>query len=248
MADLASLDWGQVAAGITAIGTFGTAAFGLTESFGKAFAFGTWGLPYAGFGTVKKMLSPLLPALQCAYGDSFETILAQQYSNGGSTGAAPDTVRQAVRLALPFLSLADAAALIKSVWGMADDQATSLAACLQAGNAAPALPPGGNIDQMQALAGRFATALDARINAAFAMADQRYETWARTVSGFVALALAIAFNETIGPAGAALGGHYPWPAVIAAGLIAVPLAPVANDVSNYLQNALNSFKTLAGKT
>ena len=253
-----SVDWNQFGAAVAATGSFGLAAFGIVESAGKAFAFTWWsskqddrrlkhwGLPYVGLGAVRHMILPLRPALRCAYGDEFAEIIAQQYRSDRSQGSAPDTIRQGVRLGLPFLGEEAAENLIASVWHMDRTHAAALARALQASEQpAPSLPKGA-VDPAQALAGRFATALDARISAGFQLADERYETVAKTAAGVVAILLALVFNYTLG-AGYPLHGLYPWPMAALVGIVAVPLGPVAKDLSSSLQNALTAFKSIGSK-
>jgi hypothetical protein len=265
MSDAFSLQWGQFGAAVGAIGSLGIAAFGVVESFGKAFAFTVsfgrarkhfhCGLPYAGLAVVLNMIEPLRPALKCAYGVDFVEIIAQQYRSGRSLGSAPDTIRQGVRLGLPFLSTAVASKLIGDVWHMDSKHATALAIALQApGNATDGATAGassaGPVDQAQALAGRFSTALDTRINAAFQHSDERYQTVAKTAAGVMAVLLATTFNWYMG--GNDAQGHWQpifnFPIAIGIGLVAVPLAPVAKDISTSLQNALTAFKTISGKS
>lgn len=270
-----SLRWDQIGAGVAAVGSLGAAAFGIVESVGKAFAF-TWrsrrhgefkhfGLPYIGFGSVRRAIRPLDPALRCAYGEGFLDVIAQQYRAARVDGAAPDTIRQGVRLGLPFLDLKTAQALIAQVWKMDDAHSAALAQALQASTnstppgGAPAAGPSsaGAVDQVQALAGRFATALDARIHAAFDLADERYETAAKTWAGGVAVLLALLFNWGLADHAACaaarttacgpMGGVYPWPLALVIGLAAVPLAPVAKDLSTSLQNALTAFKAIPAR-
>jgi hypothetical protein len=249
--------WGQIGAGVAAVGSLGAAAFGLVESVGKAFAFTipfgndhrrlNWGLPYVGMGAVGRAIRPMRKALRCAYGDDYMEIIAQQYRSNRSDGSAPDTIRQGVRLGLPFLSAADAAALIGAVWHMEGTQSADLAAALQAPAAAPA--PGAPVAPAVALAARFSTALDARITAAFQLADEQYETVAKTLAGVCAVGLALAFNWGLGTHTPAhpFAGKFDWPLAFAIGVVAVPLAPVAKDISTSLQNALTAFKSIGGK-
>ncbi|HEY4028999.1 MAG TPA: hypothetical protein VGM25_01530 [Caulobacteraceae bacterium] len=242
MADF-NLQWSQFGAAVTAVGAFGVAAFGLVESVGKAFAFNGFGLPYAGFGAVKKAIRHLGPALKVAYGDDYMEIISHQYRAGRSTGQAPDTIRQGVRLGLPFMSMEAATAVIDSVWdidapGAPKTNATALAAALQAVPPVPP-PPSGGVEP-QALAGRFATALDARVQAAFEVGEEHYEALAKLIAGMAAVGLAVGFDL-------GLGVPVPLPVALIIGIVAVPLAPVAKDVSSAMQNTLTAFKSITGK-
>lgn len=257
-----TMQWDQLGGAVAAVGSLGVAAFGLVESAGKAFAFTYsvgrerhlvhWGLPYVGLEVVHKMALPLRTALRCAYGDGYAEIIAQQYRANRSDGSAPDTIRQGVRLGLPFLSVTAATDLIASVWHMDPAHSKALAEALQADPPAtttPAASPSpGTVDPVQALAGRFATALDARINAAFQLADERYETVAKTAAGVFAVILAGVFNYGLATSTSQDHGLYSWPIAIIIGLVAVPIAPVAKDVSTSLQNALTAFKSISGKS
>ncbi|QUD87949.1 hypothetical protein [Phenylobacterium montanum] len=262
MSDPFSMQWDQLGAAVAGVGALGAAAFGVVESVGKAFAFSYRqgphkhlrhvGLAYVGLGSVRRMIGPLRPALKLAYGADYEEIVAQQYRAGRSDGPASDTIRQGVRLGLPFLEQDAATALIAAVWDMPAASSGQLAAALKAPAAAPAAGGGAAgaaaaapaIDPAQALAGRFATALDARINAAFQVADEQYEASAKSWAAVVSVALAVGFNIGMAKAGVT---PLPWPIDILAGLVAVPLAPVAKDLSTSLQNALTAFKSISGK-
>jgi hypothetical protein len=253
-----SIQWDQLGAGVAAVGSLGLAAFGVTEALGKAFALTYrirrgpvlhhFGLPYIGLGAIRRMAHPLRPALECAYGAEFAEIIAAQYRAGRSQGSAPDTIRQGVRLGLPFLSSTAATKLIAAIWHMDAKHSQALALAMQAPSAGrtptatDAATPQLSDQDAAALAGRFATALDARINAAFQLADERYDSVARTLAGVVSLILAIVFKLSMPPT-----TSLSWPLVIAIGLVAVPLAPVAKDLSSSLQNALTAFKSISGK-
>ena len=264
--------WDQLGGAVAGVGALGAASFGIVESIGKAFAFSYRtgkdrhlvhkGLAYVGVGSVRRMIDPLRPALKCAYGAGYEQIIAEQYRAGRSDGQAPDTIRQGVRLGIPFLDLDIATGVIKAVWDMPPHNSSQLAAALQSPAAAAPAPagatpntkaaapsdatPGPTIDAAQALAGRFATALDARINAAFQLADERYEAAAKSWAAVVAVGLAVGFNFTMGREQGS--PPLPWPVDIMIGLVAVPLAPVAKDLSTSLQNALTAFKSISGKS
>ncbi len=247
-----TINWSQLGGLISAVGALGLAAFGVTEALGKALAFSIpgraedgayYGLSYTGLRTVRKMVKPLRPALSRAYGAGYMQIIAQQYRADRSSGRAPDTIRQGVRLGLPFLDLKAATDLISAIWDMERRHAESLAVALQAEPVASSNPPPegqktpGPPDQMQALAGRFSTALDTRVNAAFALAEERYEARAKLIAGVVAVGLSYAFN-------AGLHTGLDWEVVGLVGLVAVPLAPVAKDLSSSLQDGLTAFKSI----
>jgi hypothetical protein len=236
------IDWAQFGAVITAAGGLGMAAFGVVEALGKALTFSftrggeavRFGLPYVGFGAVKRMIRPLKSALAMAYGDGYMEIIAQQYRADRSKGRAPDTIQAGVKLGLPFLSQDDAAKVISGLWNLGDARSKALAAALDADQPAAAAP------DAALLAGRFATALNERVSAAFDFAEERYEAAAKLLAALSAVVLACGFNWLEKP-------RFDWWAVIFIGLVAVPLAPVAKDLSTSLQNALTAFKSLPAK-
>ena len=120
---------------------------------------------------------------------------------GRSAGSAPDTIRQGIRLGLPFLPVAAAADVIDEVWEIGAQYSLALATALQAEPPDPAAPPlpKTGVDP-QSLAGRFSAALDARIDAAFQIAEERYETFAKTLAAALAIAMALSFNHGLGDA------------------------------------------------
>ncbi len=266
---LPSVDWGQIGAGVVAAGTLGTAAFGLVESLGKALAFSRadkvpaksgereakggerkiegderkikyWGLPYVGLHIVDESIRPFHDALECAYGSGFLEIISQQYRAGRSSGTAPDTIRQGIRLGLPFLDEARAVKVISAVWKLPEGNAQILALALRPTSVTSSASEPDGVDPA-ALAGRFSTALDARINAAFSLAEERYESCAKTLAGIAAVMLAIVFKISLPDEAIS------WPLAVCVGLVAVPLAPVAKDISTSLQNALTAFKSISSK-
>jgi hypothetical protein len=244
---------------VAAVGALGVAAFGMVEALGKTlFVFpipGTHirlGLPYVGFNRIEDLLKKVAPAMEASYGKDFRTILRQQYRAGRSQGQAPESIRQGVRLGLPFLSHAAAVSVIEAIWGLPAGAAASLATALTtpmpaappvAADGAPALalPPAVMVDQ--ALAARFATALDTRVKAAFDLADQVYQTRAQFWAGAIAIGLSLGYHyytadpkESADPKG--------WAIALLIGLVAVPLAPAAKDLSSSLSGALAALGSL----
>tara|TARA_R110002072_G_scaffold98425_3_gene216496 strand:+ start:1077 stop:1820 length:744 start_codon:yes stop_codon:yes gene_type:complete len=237
--------WELVLASIAAIGAFGTAAFGIAESLGKAICYRGYGLPYRGFGAVKELLRRVAPALRAAYGDSYELIVRQEYRNGRAGGRAPEIVRQGVRLGIPFLNEAEAKKVMQNVWGLSDADATSLAVALSSDEAADYSAPDTSAREA-ALASRFALALDTRIDAAFSMAEQSYRIGMKTAAAFVALGLALGFKCALGGGVATqdLDREVGWALAWFIGIAAVPLAPVAKDLTTGLNEALTAWRQI----
>lgn len=256
---------------IAAVGALGVAAFGMVEALGKTlFVFDipgtdrTAGLPYVGFSKVQALIKLVGPALKATYGDDYEDIIKQQYRAGRGKGQAPDTIRQGVRLGVTFLSQTSATVVIKSIWGLPSTSADQLAAALTsppapapapaAGSpAAPAGPPtvaaptGPTTDQQQAqaLAARFATALDTRVQAAFDLAEEVYETRAQFWAAVIAIGLSLGYQGAT--TGWAVNGRLgAWAVALLVGLVAVPLAPAAKDLSSSLSDALSALGKLRG--
>lgn len=242
---------------IAAVGALGVAAYGAVESIGKTlFVFDTpwfgvgkrsWGLPYVGFSNIRRLVKPLEPALKIAYGDGYETIIKQQYRDGRSQGKAPETIRQGVRLGLPFLSLGQATAVIAATWGMDKARAVELAAALTGEKTPEAPTPSPDeIKAYQTLAGRFSTALDTRVDAAFALAEQVYGTRARIWAGVVAIALSLGYHAatTSGAPGSASNPTGGWFVAFLIGLVAVPLAPAAKDLATSISDALGALSKI----
>ncbi len=188
----------------------------------RAAAFGLRyrGLPYVGFASVQRLMASLAPALKAAYGGDYQHVARALYRGGGDEGALASWLRQGVRLGLARLSTAQighvAAALIAG--GAADADAIAAAA--------RASDPRG-----EAAMARFVAALDARIEAALALARTRYQASARAWAGAACLGLALV-------GGGALGADMKaWLASLVIGAGAIPLAPVLKDLAARLARA-----------
>ena len=245
----------QVPILISAVGALGTAAMGIVEALGKGlFVFDIpWarrrqipvGLPYAGFGTVKHLIKRVGPTLRVVYGEDYASMLVGQYRAGRGSGDAPETIRQGVRLGLPYVSKEQAVETVKAVWGMRNDLTEQFVNALLAEKtqviaaAAPA-------DQQvaQGLAARFATALDTSVEAAFDSAEQDFQSWARFWAGVAAVSLSLVYHWATMPSWNDLAG---WMVALLVGLSAVPLAPIVKDLSTSLSQALNALGQINGK-
>jgi hypothetical protein len=264
---------------IAAIGALGVASFGIVDAVGKAlFVFdmpvpwapiengrrrrASLGLPYVGFDKVRRLAHQVAPALRISYGEEYDRILRQQYRAGRGQGEAPDTIRQGVRLGLPFLSPAQATKVIDAVWGLPEAQAEALADALTAEKRATAAaaeavtaeaPTPEAVSKAQAdaqaLAARFATALDTRVQAAFDLAEEVYQARARLWAAVIAIVLSLAYHATTaGDLRASfVAGLQGWMIALLIGLAAVPLAPMAKDLASSLSDALGALGKLRAK-
>jgi hypothetical protein len=217
-----------VAAAIGAIGALGTAAAGLVDTT-KAFG---GGISNVGFKKIVKALKPFSPALANADSDWSNTIRAS-WINGTPKEDQKTAARSLIRLGLSSTNAEGMAAA-----GHVD--AAALKAVLVAVETGAALTP----DQVNVL-GRFTGAIDAAMDAGFEQGDQEYRNASKLWAGVVAILLAIV-------GGALLHGSADYfqtvdfGKAILVGLIAVPLAPVAKDLTSSLQAAVTAMKAVRG--
>lgn len=216
MADIPAL--GEL---ILAAGALGTSAFGIAEGL-------KWtGLGHAGFSRVESVLgTAAMGALGLAYGPKSNELLRAQYSNGRNTGDLPKTLRQGLRIGL---SSENAESLANDI-GVVDAQTLkSVATKLKEGKELT--------DDERGVLGRFEIAIDARIDAALALAERTYRGSIRGVASFFAVGLALVAAYFLA------GEDQPvqWQAAFIVGIAAVPLAPIAKDVSQAIQSAAKAI-------
>jgi hypothetical protein len=204
---------------VLAVGALGTAAFGIVEAL-------KWTpIGLMGFGQINKLLGqPVMKALEVAYGPEYLLLLKAQYRAGRTQAQLPKTIRQGARVGLT----PDTAA------GMADRMGVVEASELV--NVAEALQAGTDLSAAQtSILGRFELALDARIDAAMALANDKYGGSLRVVASAVAIIIAIAVGLNVGE---------DLLMSLVVGIAAVPIAPMAKDLTKAIQAA---GKALPGK-
>jgi hypothetical protein len=203
---------------IAAAGALGTASFGIVEGL-KWTALGT-----AGFGSIGKYLGhDLVGCLRTAYGPDFERLLRAQYrQDSQSQSLIGKSLRQGVRIGL---TSAHAEAVARFLGTVAPG------ALKQAVETVEAARPLGDADR--AAIGRFELAADARIASALSRAQDVYLGWVRGSASACAIVL--------GVAAALLSGSDVADGLIV-GVVAVPLAPIANDVVAALQAATKAMR------
>ena len=211
---------------VLATGALGTSAFGIVEAL-KWTAIGT-----AGFKSLKKMLGPVWDSLTKAYGNQFETVMKAQYR--GDQKELARMVRQGARVSLTpenatemadFLSVVDSEDLKKAA-----DFVQSGEEIEDEGEKKEDAEKA----RLRLVLGRFELALDGRIEAALTLARSRYIGWTRGAATTIALSVAFGVGLYLSN-GEILSGKMLKAMLI--GLAAVPLAPVAKDLSKALRQA-----------
>ena len=166
-------------------------------------------------------------------------LLKAQYRSGRSAGELPRTLRQGVRIGFGLMPAGDIAAA-------AQRSGIDATLAAQAGSALVRLrelrPPAAgeppvaaaepSEEERTALA-RLENAIDARIDAALALAERQYVTQTKVLAMLVALAIAFGVGLSLGAAPVAC---------FVVGIAAVPLAPVAKDLATALQAAVQALK------
>jgi hypothetical protein len=217
---------------IAAIAALGTAASGLVDA-SKAF---NGGISNVGFKRIKTALAPFSAALDDAQADWAGTIRAS-WINGVSKDDQKAAAKSLIRLGL---SSANAASLAPA--GHVNPAAlTNVVTKIE--NATPLNP-----DEVNLL-GRFNAVIDAAMDGGFEEADQQYRNASKVWAGVAAVVLAISggamvggFTALSGPV-AYIGSAQFWIAVLV-GIVAVPLAPVAKDLTSSLQAAASAMKAV----
>lgn len=197
---------------VLATGALGTAAFGIVEAF-------KWTrLGYAGFSQIKKNLGPIWDTLRDAYGQDFEQVLRGQYR--GNQQELVRTIRQGVRIGLT----PSHAEIIGSYLELkAVDKLKEAAVLIQQGEVLP--------DELRNVLGRFELMVDARIDAAMALSQNHYAGKLRVAALFASLIIALGVGVYLNTIFLS----------VVVGIAAVPLAPIAKDLSSALQAATQAL-------
>lgn len=214
---------------VLAAGALGTAAFGIVEGL-KWTALGR-----GGFKQIPKTLGDdLMDGLHNAYGPKYSDLLMAQYRNGRGKGELPRTLRQGIRIGLRPGNAEKMAGQVGVVDG-ADLTAIS-----------EKLRDGDELDAAEkSKLGRFELAVDARIDAALALAERAYLGWVRGWATIFSIGLAMIAAWVLYKQGGDKA-VFQWQLALIVGVAAVPLAPIAKDVSKALQSAATAIR--AGKT
>ena len=216
---------------VLAVGGLGTAAFGLVDST-KVF----WGgVNRIGFGKIDAAVSALTPGTAVnglSQAKVISTLRANWY-NGQDLGSQKAIAKSLIKLSLNAgnaAAVADAAGIDRAVL-------QSVAAKMAAGTALTS--------SESDVYARFDLILTATLDEAYQDGDQRYTNGSRTWAGVFAVLLAFVGGWVVRGSGFEeyIGSSDLWRALLA-GVLAVPLAPVAKDLSSALAAAVNSMQIL----
>ncbi len=209
---------------ILAIGALGLAASALVDSSKVAGG----GIARVGFPIIREALKPYEPALEAVNGADWPCLLEAHWINGRDKSE-----QKANAVALVMLGLSpDVAGKLANSDLVNPDALKAALGRLREGEAA--LTPAD-----VSVIGRFRTLLDARIEAAFERAEQRYRNVAKVWAGVAAVALAVAATTIMhkGFDGALLAQ------ALVIGALAVPLAPIAKDLAGGLSAAARALRS-----
>ncbi|WP_269714468.1 hypothetical protein [Caulobacter sp. NIBR2454] len=213
---------------ILATAGLGTAAMGLVEAI-KAVP-GCW-LSRIGFKRILAVTRQFDGTLKAAVGPDWESMLAAHWVNGR-----PRQEQKAIIRALLRLGLVDGA--IEQLAKAGNVRETSLKAV------AGKLQAGGDLTDVElTLLGRVEAVVEAKLDAAFDIAEQHYRNAARLWAAFFSIVLALV-------AWALLQQSFTWSeamgrdllVALAAGAAAVPMAPVAKDLIAALSASAKAVK------
>jgi hypothetical protein len=207
-------------AAVTAIGALGAAAFALVDAT-KAFG---GGISIVGLADIQDAARRFAAALDVALEPgAWREVVRDHWINGRPRGEQKAIVKALVRLGLN----PDTAPQIAAAAHVNPDALRAVATKLQIGAALD--------DADVQVLGRLDVSVDAYLDAAFDRADQKYRNQSRVVAGVISILLALF------AAWATVDAHYG--VAVLAGLLAVPLAPIAKDLASSLQAAAQAVKT-----
>jgi len=215
-------DIGAALAGLSALSA---ASFGLLDST-KAFGGGASNI---GKGAIRRAMKPFAPALDNALGaGGWWPVLEANWIAGVAKADQKAKAQALIKLGLNSAN-APEIALAAHVDPKALTEAT---AKLEKGAALS--------DADLNVLGRMNAAIDALLDAAFERADQKYRNTCRVLAGAIALGLSLlawsVWESTTGTAQPSV-----W-AALAVGILAVPFAPVAKDLTSALSAAMRALK------
>lgn len=214
---IAAFDVNSLGVAVGAAGTLGTACSGIVDGL-KWTPLGT-----AGYPKLRQLLgSELMEAVKTTYGSRWDGLLRSQYRQDWARSPLGTTLQQGVRAGLN----AGNAPRIASFLGNIDAGALTSAVEREQRHEAPT-------DADRAVMSRFEQAVNTQIAGALAGAQDFYHSSLKLVAGILAIGMSELTAYLAGGFPGWIGGG--WLTGMLVGVVAVPLAPLANDVANALQ-------------
>lgn len=214
----------EFGAALAALSALSAASFGLLDA-----SKGLWGgISHIGLGHIRRALTPFKDALASAVGeDRWWGIVQANWINGMAKDDQKAVARALVKLGLTPATAPGLAAAVK----VDADALTKVAQKLASGEAL--------LDPDLNLLGRLNAVLDTLLDSGFERADQQYKNVNRLLAGAVAVGLALV-ARLFWPKEA--GTPPSFSLAFGIGLLAVPVAPVAKDLTSALSAAMKALK------
>jgi hypothetical protein len=216
------MEWGDIGQTIAAVAALGTAAYGLVDA-SKAFR---GGISNVGYGFLKSALAPFGPALKLVDVDT-DAVAKANWLNGMDKAEQKTILKGLIRLGLTGKTAPD---LFNAVPNVESAKLVKIADKMNAGTVLD--------DTEITLLGRFEAVVDARLDAAFERAEQKFRNVSRVAAALIAIILAeigayLVMDKFEGPE---------MVQALLVGLVATPLAPVAKDLTSAISTAVTIFK------
>jgi hypothetical protein len=208
---------------IAAIAGLGTAAFGMVDVTKTLPPF--LNVSYRGTATILKALGPFAPALQQVLGTNWKEAIIGPWINGVAKDDQKNATKSLIRLGLTTASAPAVAAA-------ANVDAAMLGTAITALQTGAGLTP----EQINEL-GRLDATVDAILSAAYERADQQYRNTCKIVAGVMAVMLAFGADYVLDQADQGVN----FGLAILVGIVSVPLAPMAKDLTTALTTAVKSL-------
>lgn len=256
----------HVGAVILATGAVGTAASALVDASRGLLPNG--GVSACGYRHIRAVYEALEPALRVALGPQWEPVLRGYWLNGTPRDQQINTVIAMVRLGLNddnpqalLDRLLNAGATLARGEGAVDVSSLKDAVTLIRNPPPPPSPDAGGVEaavppvpfdpvktqQAFDALGRFDALVRARLEAAFELADHDYRAKARLSAAGVSILLGLVCGAAFAYADATVPDGVVWAGATLLGLLAVPLAPIAKDLTSALRAASDALKTVTNK-
>ncbi len=225
IAEIGSIDLGQFGTALSAVAALGTASFGLVDAT-KPF---NGGISNVGYHFISSALAPFEPALKTINAEQPYAVVKANWLNGMGKTEQKAAARNLIRLGF---NARTAATISGHVLPNDGPLLAEIARKMESGET-----PG---ETELAVLARFDAIIDARLDAAFERAEQKFRNTSRVAAAAIAIILAelgaAVVATDFGPS------HFALAFLI--GLVAVPVAPIAKDLSSAISTAAGAFKAV----